>query len=724
MSRETEAKFLVGDLVSFNRVKTLGEIAGYTLSDGEEIAVQDTYLDTPKRALLAAGWALRSRRAAGTVLLTAKSLAAASGPVHEREELELRLDRFDQPPRWPDSELRRMVLSLMGREPLVPLFEVHQQRFVRRLASGGRAAAEMSLDKVRLLAGGRERKYCELEVELLPAGTRDDLSSIIGALGTEASLVPSPRSKFEEALLFDGSVGRRPRSQTEVRGAPAVTAVHLEAPAGAAEESVLAEVKRLGYRFRARSGKEETRLYFDTQGGALLRQGFELYFTKDDSRWHLARRGRKQHAQKGEKQGPPSSGPIARALAPVTQSHGYIQYMEAILRESSYSLSSLSALRLGLSTRAWQLRSSLHEVPAQGALTLLVDPGRASAFDRDYLLGLLAGELGLRELTHPMLRFGLARLGVPLPGAPLPGDFLPKAGDDAAAVCRKILAGEAWRMNANAPGALRDLDPEFVHDLRVATRRSRFACRLFAELLGPEARDRIKDELSWIAGLLGGVRDMDVLKGRLDSQFSLIDADPSFRSAINGLLEGKRRAARVELVPSLSSPRFAALLDLMKSAGLPSPGAGQGRGPPAHELARQRIGKALRKIAPWTRLAAADLTPLELHRLRILFKRLRYTAEFFRSILGEEIAALVKDCVVYQDCLGLHQDARVAADVLVGLAAEPALREPPERLLALGALVQVQRDLMRAQRERFESLWQSAGKLLELGPGRSGRTDR
>jgi len=283
-----------------------------------------------------------------------------------------------------------------------------------------------------------------------------------------------------------------------------------------------------------------------------------------------------------------------------------------------------------------------------------------------------------------------------------------------AAVCRKVLGGEAWRMKANTPGAIRDLDPEFVHDLRVATRRARFACRLFVHVLGPEGRDTIKAELSWIAGLLGGVRDMDVLKGRLDSQLPLVDADPSFQAAIDDLIEARRAAARLALVAALSSPRYAALLEVMRSAGA----TGQVGASPAREFARQRIAKALGKIAPWTRLNAGELTAVELHRLRILFKRLRYTAEFFRPILGEEITALVKECVAYQDCLGLHQDARVAADVLTGLAAVPALREPPERLLALGAIVQVQRDLMRAQRERFQVLWKSARKLLDPRTGR------
>jgi CHAD domain-containing protein len=232
--------------------------------------------------------------------------------------------------------------------------------------------------------------------------------------------------------------------------------------------------------------------------------------------------------------------------------------------------------------------------------------------------------------------------------------------------------------------------------------------------LGEEGRDRIRSELSWIAELLGGVRDLDVLHERLDSQLPLVDADPPFREAIDGLLETKRKAAREALVSGLSSPRYSAVLVLMRSAGRALPASGPVDSLSAREFARKRIAKALNKIAPWTGQDPATLSPVELHRLRILFKRLRYTAEFFRPILTDEVAALVKECVTYQDCLGLHQDARVAAEVLTGLAAEPTLRDAPQRLLALGAVVQLQRDIMRMQRDRLQALWRSAPRLLGL----------
>lgn len=719
MSRETEAKFTVSDLVSFNQVKAMRELAGFTLSGGEEVAVTDVYQDTPGRALLAAGWALRWRQGGGRVLVTAKRLAPSLGPIHEREELELPLESIVIPPQWPDGELRSTVLALMGEEPLVTLFEVRQQRFVRDLALGGRNAAEMSLDQVRVLAGGREREYLELEIELSSDGTREELFSMLAALGRDLSLVPSARSKFEEGLLLLDGEARLTRGRRSARqkAAPPDWVLQLEAPHGTAEEAVHAALSRLGYRFRARSRRQENRAYFDTQGGSLFKQGIELYFSQEDTQWHFVRRGREEHAQKGRKDGLPEKGPVADSLNAAAFSFPRVPCLEATLRETVLSIASMSAPRLGLAIRAWQLSSPLHDVPAQTALTLALDRQGASSYELDYLAGLLTVALDLHEQAGPDLQFCLIRLGVPLPGAPLPRGFLPAEGDSPAVICGKVLSGEAWRMKANTPGAIRDLDPEFVHDLRVATRRARFACRLFVGVLDPEKRDTIRTELSWIAGLLGSVRDLDVLIARLSSQLLLIDADQSFQAAVTAVLAARRTRATSLLVSGLGSARYAALLELMSSqTRMP---AAEADGPRADEFGRRRIGKALGKIATWTQRSHGEMSPVELHRLRILFKRLRYTAEFFRPILGENVALLVKECVVYQDCLGMFQDARVAVEVLTGLADEPALRERPEGLLALGALIQLQRDTMNAQRERFRTLWSAATRLFDIWAGRA-----
>ncbi|HTP57952.1 MAG TPA: CHAD domain-containing protein, partial [Spirochaetia bacterium] len=465
----------------------------------------------------------------------------------------------------------------------------------------------------------------------------------------------------------------------------------------------------LGYRFRVRLRREENRLYFDTQAGSLFRQRAELYYESRHSTWHFLRDGMPVQQQKGMADGPPTAGAAARAIRELAGDHHAIAYLETAVEETLLGVAGISGSNVGLSVRVWQLISPLHEARPRTLVTLAFDSEGAAPFAVDYVARLLAEALGLEEQGGTELRLGLSLLGVPFPGAPLPSGFLPAPGDDTAAVCAKVLSGEAWRMKANTPGAVRDLDAEFVHDLRVATRRARFACRLFVQVIGAERSKKIRLELSWIAGLLGGVRDMDVLRMRVESQLTRIEADEAFQSSVAGVLQDRGGRARELLVPALLSERYAALLTLM-SAPL------EDRGPrePAENFGRRRIGKALEKIAPWTHQQPDALTPEQLHRLRILFKRLRYTVEYFRPILGQGATLLARECVAFQDCLGLHQDARVASGVLAGLATEPVVSERPAGLMMLGALIQVQRETMLLQRERFRTLWGAVESLFDL----------
>jgi CHAD domain-containing protein len=122
--------------------------------------------------------------------------------------------------------------------------------------------------------------------------------------------------------------------------------------------------------------------------------------------------------------------------------------------------------------------------------------------------------------------------------------------------------------------------------------------------------------------------------------------------------------------------------------------------------AQKRVLKLGRTIGPGS--PAADI-----HRLRILFKRLRYTCEFFREAFSDPasgkdpLAEYIRAMVRFQDCLGEHQDAIVARvriqDLAKGLIRQGAL--VPDQLLDLGGLIQVQREIAQDRRGRLRKLW-------------------
>ena len=93
----------------------------------------------------------------------------------------------------------------------------------------------------------------------------------------------------------------------------------------------------------------------------------------------------------------------------------------------------------------------------------------------------------------------------------------------------------------------------------------------------------------------------------------------------------------------------------------------------------QPIPKLARELAPvlvYQRLAATrayapiiGTAPVEtLHMLRIEFKKLRYTVEYFDEILGKRAKSVIAELKLMQDHLGDLQDAEVAAWLLRDLS--------------------------------------------------------
>ncbi len=664
MSTEVEAKFPVDRPGTLEDIRALTRLGAFSLLPGRLTAIEDTYLDTAGRALMAAGYACRRRRQEGGVVLTVKSLTPPAGEVHRREELEVAVDEDAPPDAWPASPARGKVLDLIGGQPLDVLFRMKQDRFVRHVVDGDRHVATASLDEVIVGGVGTERRWHELEVELAPGGTEGDLAAIVEWVRTTLKLEPSAVSKFEKALNPSAEgrhPARLPGARKPRRPAPLET-ILFEASEEMSETVFLGAIEAMGYAGRLRRRKSDRPEPVDAPDGALL-----------------------------HKAGLP--------------------HLEATLSESEYALEGFAAPPIRLVTQQWTFQSPFHDAAPRGLLRLAVSgPSTGLA----YFSSLLQERLGCVRPRESLFERGLRLFRLSLPGAPLPAEFRVSTGDSVARACTRILRGEAWRMRANTQGAIQDLDPEYVHDLRVASRRARSAVRLFSFLFEDRAGQVLREDLGWIAGLLGGVRDLDVFMARLKNQLALVEADPQFREILQARLLGMREGALSELVAALRSERYAGLLQRLEAEAAPPAGPAAARADQlAGAFAKQRIDKAFRKLGHHVDQPPENYADGELHRLRILFKRLRYTCEFFRPLLGSDVGDLIGSFVTYQDCLGLHQDASTALQMLSRFLAEgPGQGLPEASLLAMGALMQVQREMRKTQREKFLRRWKTAPRLL------------
>lgn len=233
---------------------------------------------------------------------------------------------------------------------------------------------------------------------------------------------------------------------------------------------------------------------------------------------------------------------------------------------------------------------------------------------------------------------------------------------------------------------VRDGDAEAVHRMRVATRRLRSTLRSFAPLLTGDL-DALHDEVRWITGLLGAVRDTDVMGWRLAG---MVAEEPQelvlgpVAARITSELAARAAQARAELVAGLDSPRYTALLKELDAL--------VARAAEPQRLARRRLMRRARKAMRRAdaRLAAATApartapdgpgAPGEpsaderLHEARKAYKRARYAAELVGPIAGKRAARLAKRLTELQDVLGAHQDAIVTGELLrdYGVAAHIA----------------------------------------------------
>ena len=226
-------------------------------------------------------------------------------------------------------------------------------------------------------------------------------------------------------------------------------------------------------------------------------------------------------------------------------------------------------------------------------------------------------------------------------------------------------------------------DPEAVHDFRVAVRRMRSVLKSTRELFDEDWLKGLRAELRWIGGELAAARDLDVLLARLRKE-----AGPDEAPVVK-LLETERRRAWKRARAALSTERYLKLLDRLTAAV---------DAPPVRQsdlslkaIARRefkKLDRAARRLGP---KASAD----QIHRARILAKRARYAAELSEPVAGKRAQRFVKAAKQFQDVVGAHQDAVVAADRIRGVVDRT---KSTESAFAAGRLVE--RTIARRRKAR------------------------
>jgi CHAD domain-containing protein len=278
-----------------------------------------------------------------------------------------------------------------------------------------------------------------------------------------------------------------------------------------------------------------------------------------------------------------------------------------------------------------------------------------------------------------------------------PEDSLAEAG-------RKVMGYNFAQMVLHEEGTRLGEDIEELHDMRVATRRMRAAFEVFQDAFDTKAIKTHLKGLRATGRALGRVRDLDVFMEKAQQYLDTIPQE--HRSGLEPLLTlwaNERQFDRELMLEHLNSEDYANFKrKFLKFISTP------------------HLVQHVAPVLIYTRLASVrafgpileSATIEQLHSLRIEFKKLRYTIEFFREVLGEEAKDLIEAIKILQDHLGDLNDADVACSILRDFIDEwesrqmyrpISERENPEPIVAYLASKHAERYFLTTT---FQDAWQ------------------
>ena len=269
----------------------------------------------------------------------------------------------------------------------------------------------------------------------------------------------------------------------------------------------------------------------------------------------------------------------------------------------------------------------------------------------------------------------------------------------AAAIRASLVDGTRRILRHHAPTVLGEV--EGVHQMRVGARRLRSDLGSFEGLVDDDWATSITRELKWIASILGGVRDLDVMRDRLIEHAP----DSPELAPLFDDLAARREDAREELLAALDSARYVSLLDDLVDGARDVPVTAEAERPSGKVL-RSVVADSWHVLGKAGRLLDSQDPEEDWHRVRIKAKRTRYAAEAAARALGpaaKQAREFALRCAAVQDLLGEHQDATVARDTVVAFAAEAT--GSSRFHFAAGRLAEVEDRAARAARHAFPKAW-------------------
>lgn len=228
-------------------------------------------------------------------------------------------------------------------------------------------------------------------------------------------------------------------------------------------------------------------------------------------------------------------------------------------------------------------------------------------------------------------------------------------------------------------------DSEFLHDLRVALRRTRSLVKFLQPLTRPLDLTILADELKYFANQTSRTRDLEVFLLKVSKE-TLQDSDNSDLEKIKSALNLEISQSYEDLSKVLSSERFLELLStwsqlatktfslpylerqvpndfVVKRSGLKELDVGPRT--PISNVAKIQLSITLQRLLKKGSIITEKSPPESLHELRKYIKVYRYLLEFYTPLISaNNLHTHLAKLKQLQDVLGQFQDSQVQLGIL------------------------------------------------------------
>ncbi|MGB7511802.1 MAG: CHAD domain-containing protein [Pelodictyon phaeoclathratiforme] len=230
---------------------------------------------------------------------------------------------------------------------------------------------------------------------------------------------------------------------------------------------------------------------------------------------------------------------------------------------------------------------------------------------------------------------------------------------------RQLLQSTFSVMCANEEGIKRQIDSEFLHDYRVAIRRTRSILKQLKGVFDPEETTYYLNFFRELGKQTSALRDQDVYLLRQATYFDYLPPflQPSLRPFFTDIALSRKKLHKT-LCRYLASSEYRSFLGewdaFAHRQSTPDPERSPNASLSTGDVALHTIKKAWKKVIRHGRQISRETTDAELHALRIDCKKLRYLLEFFSSIFPHKsVAPVIGQLKELQDNLGDFVDYAV-----------------------------------------------------------------